>query len=40
LTLFGIEKMLSGQLLDEFIEAMLEKIYTARLEDVLDELDM
>jgi hypothetical protein len=27
-------------LIDEFIEAMLEKIYNAKLEDVLEELDV
>lgn len=34
-----MEKMLQGEQLDEFINAMLEKIYTAKLEDVLEELD-
>lgn len=39
LTLFGMEKMLQGQLLDEFIEKYQEKIYNAKLEDLIDELN-
>ncbi|CAK61136.1 unnamed protein product (macronuclear) [Paramecium tetraurelia] len=38
LTLYGMEKMLSGELLGEFIQKYQEKIHNAKLQDLLDEL--
>ncbi|CAD8193996.1 unnamed protein product [Paramecium pentaurelia] len=38
LTMYGMEKMLSGELLGEFIQKYQEKIHNAKLQDLLDEL--
>lgn len=36
LTLYGIEKMLNGELLDQFIEEYLDKIYNAKINELLE----
>ena len=37
LTLFGIEKMLLGELLDEFIDEYLKKVYQGKISMLLEE---
>jgi Protein chain release factor A len=36
LTLYGIEKMLNGELLDQFIEEYLDKIYNSKINELLE----
>ena len=33
-----MEKMLSGELLDDFIDLYLQKIHSTKLEDLMDDL--
>ena len=37
LTLFGIEKMLKGELLEEFIEGYQKLVYSNKIEDLLED---